>query len=373
MGLYLTTNKSSISTIPSTSPKVTFEDVAATFLAEANHQSSQLKLAKSGSENASAASCSPSYSLKAKCVQSGGGMKGKTPRRHIGSSLKTKKEVTTTVVKSNSSSSASSTPRETILLAPPIPHPSILVHAEGVWNLQTVVHHPTKLFLSSTEPCATCFPEARLTEGVHSTSSKGVDTAVCSNGHTDTHTRPEALAPGIGTRLGVALAEAHARDNDLDAKIPSVTVLETTVATTLTHFSTIPISYMPPKAHRIGREFMPESEDVETMPSAIAVRRAAQTALELSQPSPTPSTLSPDSNPKPKRPNPPPKRKSSSVNGKSLRNSKKAKIHQHFESKNMVEGEEDVIMLGSSSDSEPDVQARLVLDSYDDSATATGL
>ncbi|KAG1854598.1 hypothetical protein F4604DRAFT_2042995 [Suillus subluteus] len=149
----------------------------------------------------------------------------------------------------------------------------------------------------------------------------------------------------------------------------------------LTHFGTIPISYMPPKAHRIGREFMSESEDVETMPSAITVRRAAQTTLESYQPSPTPSTLSPDSNPKPKHPNPPPKRKSSSVNGKSLWNSKKAKSHPgqvsttawHFESKNMVEGEEDVIMLGSSSDSEPDVQAKLVLDSYDNSATATGL
>ncbi|KAG1838633.1 Pre-mRNA cleavage complex II protein Clp1-domain-containing protein [Suillus subalutaceus] len=119
------------------------------------------------------------------------------------------------------------------------------------------------------------------------------------------------------------------------------------------------------------------------MLSAIAVRRAAQAALESSQPSsskqpsplPTPSTSSPDPNPEPKRPNPPSKRKSSSVNGKPSRNSKKAKIRpgrvsataRYFESKNMVEGGGDVIMLESSSDSEPDVQAKLALDSSDDS------
>ncbi|KAG2338562.1 hypothetical protein BDR05DRAFT_969131 [Suillus weaverae] len=120
------------------------------------------------------------------------------------------------------------------------------------------------------------------------------------------------------------------------------------------------------------------------MLSAIAVRRAAQAALESSQPSsseqpsplPTPSTPSPNPISEPKRnSNPPSKRKSSSVNGKSSRNSKKTKIvpgrapanARYFESKNTVEGGEDVIMLGSSSDSESDVQVKQVLDSSDDS------
>lgn len=119
------------------------------------------------------------------------------------------------------------------------------------------------------------------------------------------------------------------------------------------------------------------------MLSAIAVRRAAQAALQSSQPSsskqpsppPTPSAPSPDPCSESKRPKLPSKRKSSSVNGKSSRNNKKAKIlpgrvpatARYFESKNTVEEGEDVIMLGSSSDSEPDVQAKLALDSSDDS------
>lgn len=107
MGLYLTTNNSSIPTTPSTFPKVTFEDVAVTFLAEANYPSSQLKLAKSGSEYASAASYSPPYSSKVKYVQLGGGMKGKTPWRRNKSCPKSKKKVTASITESNPSLSAS--------------------------------------------------------------------------------------------------------------------------------------------------------------------------------------------------------------------------------------------------------------------------
>ncbi|KAG2363721.1 hypothetical protein BDR07DRAFT_1569219 [Suillus spraguei] len=71
------------------------------------------------------------------------------------------------------------------------------------------------------------------------------------------------------------------------------------------------------------------------MLSAIAVRRAAQAALESSQPSSskqpsplaTPETPSPDPISEPKsNPKPPSKRKSGSLNAKSSRNSKKAKI-----------------------------------------------
>ncbi|KIK32926.1 hypothetical protein CY34DRAFT_18708 [Suillus luteus UH-Slu-Lm8-n1] len=112
------------------------------------------------------------------------------------------------------------------------------------------------------------------------------------------------------------------------------------------------------------------------MLSAIAARRAAQAASKQPSPLPTPSTPSPDPIPEPKRnSNPPSKRKPSSSNGKSSRDSKKAKIipgrvpttARYFESKNTIEGGEDEIMLGSSSDSEPDVQVKLVLDSSDDS------
>ncbi|KAG1817486.1 uncharacterized protein BJ212DRAFT_1480054 [Suillus subaureus] len=104
------------------------------------------------------------------------------------------------------------------------------------------------------------------------------------------------------------------------------------------------------------------------------VGKPPQSTSKQPSPLPTLSTPSPDPNSEPKRPNPPSKRKSNSVNGKLSRNSKKAKIlpgrvpttARYFESKNMGEGGEDVIMLRSSSDSEPDVQAKLALDSSDD-------
>lgn len=116
------------------------------------------------------------------------------------------------------------------------------------------------------------------------------------------------------------------------------------------------------------------------MLSAIAVRKAAQAALKSSQPlnSDKPSTPStPSRSPSPDfipdlscNSNPlPSKRKSSSANGKPSRKSKKTKLlpgraprtSRYFDSKNATEREDDVIMLGSSSDSESDVEVQPII------------
>ncbi|KAG1731987.1 Pre-mRNA cleavage complex II protein Clp1-domain-containing protein [Suillus paluster] len=118
------------------------------------------------------------------------------------------------------------------------------------------------------------------------------------------------------------------------------------------------------------------------MLSAIAARRAAQAASSKQpSPTPTPSIPPPDSISEPTRnSNPPSKRKTTSVNGKiSSRTNKKARVlperaratTRYFESKDTFEREEDVIMVGSSSDSESEAQGQLPV-GFDDSEVEEG-